>query len=466
MSAQFYHLLYSRSKGIDYRWILVPPFLSSNALRPLRDIFVNMIDYYRYWKEQLPPLFGVKLPLGYVLVQFVRTSYKDKDGRVIYSMQGLAVPNQHLREFWYSLPWIIQGQQKHLNPWQYVNFDEDLDKYTEFHDLPPYRVGLDDLIDHFYERTKLPTDLLPLAQKGQIVLSYNEKGFNQLLEYIASPVVPLIQFAFGCSLQIQSRLTSYPIIAPLDTSAPPTGKALPEKNSGHSQAASKPQLEVSGATPILPPPSITEAKSETPTKTDQSDSEAPRLPDSKKESTETQSLPNQANQLLSTQTSSLEENTQISLHSDQSSPTPSNRIEDLTEKPAAGPTHPTRQQLSAYQGTKVEQGSNVLAKSSDFEAGSDADLCVTKLVIEKRGLIRRRGNIRIVAEIQSGFGPRVIAYEDLNYPPDQYELLKTIPTPESNEALKKIKIKLRNFGWQEIPQRSEYWWFCRFQRKK
>ena len=178
---KYYHFLYSRTIGRDYRWIVVPPFLSANALRILNEIYDDIEDHRKIINRVYPPLFCLKLPAGYILAQFIQTEFNDKDNRMIYSMQGLAVPNKNGREFWYCLPWLVINQNEVLNPWKYYPFEWLLDEYEQ-KPSDPLELSLDNVANEYEVLQPLKDELLNTRiQNEQLVLEYNENGYAKLI---------------------------------------------------------------------------------------------------------------------------------------------------------------------------------------------------------------------------------------------------------------------------------------------
>ncbi len=219
MNFNAYPLLYSRSRGKDYRWMLVPPFVTQNdllLLNKIYDSFDNHKESAAIEKSGVPVIFYLRLSESSVIAQCEKTGFKDKEGRAIYSLQGLAVHQTEGRDFWYSLPFLIIRSKKYIDSWQYISFNvadvvsksESKSREIRLSDLER---GLTKVIKGIPGNKSLP------LESEQIQLPYDKNGLIELLGYLMSPRVSALNFAFGFSNDILSRVSDFKIFAPIKT---------------------------------------------------------------------------------------------------------------------------------------------------------------------------------------------------------------------------------------------------------
>lgn len=208
---RYTQFLYSRSLSKDYRWILIPPTISHEKLRLCLKIF-EWFDVHRTNKvireSKIPTLYCLNFSGVITLFTCGLSSYRDKYGREIYSLQGIAVDAIYQRHFWFLLPWLITQHLKILDVWNNIGFDnaDQLDG-AKSHTLE-WRPSLPDLT--------LPNEFkYPLAtpwdkRENDIVdLEFSVTGFRKLLSYFSSTSTPTFEFAFGATKDL---LISFPSI--------------------------------------------------------------------------------------------------------------------------------------------------------------------------------------------------------------------------------------------------------------
>ena len=199
----YQELLYSRSLSKDYRWMIVPPKVSSESLKALNQLY-NLYDKYKNAFSNPPvlPLYCLNHPEMTFLVSCGLSNHKDKDGRDIYFLQGIGVPHEYRRHFWFILPWILANYDNEdlLNPWRKIDF-YDADDLVH-HSSADYFFKLDQLNEPLAELTKTqkytPEKLLINEPK---YISFDKNGLKEL-SHILSSHHDCMDFAFGATKEM------------------------------------------------------------------------------------------------------------------------------------------------------------------------------------------------------------------------------------------------------------------------
>lgn len=199
----YHELLYSRSLSKDYRWMIIPPKVSSESLKALNQLY-NLYDQYKhaFEKSTVLPLYCLNHPEMTFLVSCGLSNHKDKDGRDIYCLQGISVAHEYRRHFWFILPWILANYDSEglLNTWKNIDFsgaDDILRRTSEDHSFK-----LDQLDESLAKLTQTPKsscERLPVHEPTNI--SFDKDGLKAL-SHLLSSYHACIDFAFGATPEI------------------------------------------------------------------------------------------------------------------------------------------------------------------------------------------------------------------------------------------------------------------------
>lgn len=213
-----HYLLYSRSITKDYRWMLVPPGISTNDLKLLRELFYVYDDIKEkniIKDSRFPPLFGLNLSSAAVLITLIQTEHQDAYSRPIFCLQGIAIPHPYKKDFSSVIQYLLEDYKNILDAWQDIDL-RDADQLRNAH--------LDRLIivDELQETVSQTLSMLKQEDhldflSGQTVLSCDDVGFEELIRYAVSPNIPIFNFAFAVATQMLHVLSSIKlnVIAPL-----------------------------------------------------------------------------------------------------------------------------------------------------------------------------------------------------------------------------------------------------------
>ena len=209
---KYYPLLYSRSFEKDYRWMLIGPDMDLefySKLKIINDHFDQIKEKINIDENNIPPLYFLVFQKYSVLLQNIKSNHTDKFGRAIYALQGIYVPNEYLRDFWYLIPWIIDSK-KFINIWDNINFEtaDELSMNTE---------SIIELDLEIKFNNKFLNNLLlqPFRKIDEfpIYLPYSNIGYSVLLEFLLSPMIPITEFCYGISKECFNEINNINIVA-------------------------------------------------------------------------------------------------------------------------------------------------------------------------------------------------------------------------------------------------------------
>lgn len=210
----YHELLYSRSLTKDYRWMILPPKVSWESLKVLNQLY-NLYDKHKgtFSKSCIQPLYCFNHPEATFLVSCGLSDHKDKDGRNIYSLQGISVSNKYKRHFWFILPWILDNfDSEHLlNTWRKLDFSS-ADEVVR-HLSGEYPLKIDQLTESLAELAKTQKfvpENIPVNR--QTFISYDKEGLKDLSHLISSTYHDCMDFAFGATSEM-IRAFNFKIIA-------------------------------------------------------------------------------------------------------------------------------------------------------------------------------------------------------------------------------------------------------------
>lgn len=219
----YQELLYSRSLSKDYRWMIIPSKISPEGLNALNQLY-NLYDKYKYAfeKSSVLPLYCLNHTDATFLVSCGLSNHKDKDGRDIYCLQGISVPQEYRRHFWFIIPWILANYEGKglLNTWKNIDFsgaDDIVRRASE-----DYALKLDLLDESLAKLTQTPgtSDKLPVNEPAYI--PFDKSGLKELSHLLLS-YNDCMDFAFGATPEIIKKF-NFRIIAK-------AGHRLKRKNS-------------------------------------------------------------------------------------------------------------------------------------------------------------------------------------------------------------------------------------------
>lgn len=210
------YLLYSKSLVADYRWLLIPESASSDEMIVLNNIF-DAYDNYKASKtitdSTVKPIFCVSLTNIVALCYCDKTKYQDRFSRDIYCLQGIAVTHKQKKEFSGVLQYILDHYESVLNIWSFIDFKQ-ADETV--------KAQISGKIDLELLKKNMSKDLEQIQNESHIefpmsrvTLSFSKDGFQDLLRYVASSKVPLLDFAFGADPKITTKFNRYKIWAPI-----------------------------------------------------------------------------------------------------------------------------------------------------------------------------------------------------------------------------------------------------------
>lgn len=195
----YQELLYSRSLSKDYRWMIIPSKVSPESLKALNQLY-NLYDKHKntFSKASVLSLYCLNHSDMTFLVSCGLSNHKDKDGRDIYSLQGMCVTQEYKRHLWFILPWILANYNTRdtLNIWRNIDFSQadDIVRRTSGDCL----FKPEQLDESLAELTKT---LKPTPEKLSIheptYISFNKEGLKELSHLLATAYHECIDFAFG-----------------------------------------------------------------------------------------------------------------------------------------------------------------------------------------------------------------------------------------------------------------------------
>ena len=203
---KLYKILYSRSLSKDYRWMLIPPRVSTGDLRILRDIY----EEYDAFKESemlqsLHPVYCINVSEFSALFTCTTSKQEDQFGREIYALEGLLVYPEYRRHFWFILPWLLVNRDNVLSVWREL----DVREADNLRNSVSPVISLDILMNGSQFGELKSGIVQNLDSKGYDreniqVVEYSHAGLDELTRIVWSPFVPLLDFAFGASPKIAS----------------------------------------------------------------------------------------------------------------------------------------------------------------------------------------------------------------------------------------------------------------------
>lgn len=205
------HLMYSRSRTKDYRWMMIAPELTDQGSLAIFE------QLYSQWREVLatrpidttfPLVAGLKLPEKpvYCLVTFVETAYKDIHARPVQSLHGVCINIADAPDAHCILPWFLSDPD-HFDPWPQVNYGG-ADALSG--DVRELRVDLEQY------SSKGNTQSLGISNQKRFI-PYTDSGRNSLLATLENYSTFNINFVFGGSpiMDVEEQVFDFNIFAPL-----------------------------------------------------------------------------------------------------------------------------------------------------------------------------------------------------------------------------------------------------------
>jgi hypothetical protein len=211
---RYTQFLYSRSLSKDYRWILIPPSISYEKLKLCLKMF-EWFDIHRTHKvlreSKIPTLYCLNFSGVMTLFTCGLSSYRDKYGREISFLQGIAVEATYQRHFWFLLPWLMTQYLSIIDTWNYISFKnaDQFDGLTS--NTLEWKPSLPDLTlssEYKYSATSSSNE----REKGIIKLDFSATGFRKLLSYVSSTAIPTPEFAFGATNDILIHFPTIKVI--------------------------------------------------------------------------------------------------------------------------------------------------------------------------------------------------------------------------------------------------------------
>lgn len=210
----YQELLYSRSLSKDYRWMIVPQKVSPESLKVLHQLY-NLYNKHKtaFSKSSVSPLYCLNHSEATFLVSCGLSRHKDKDGRDIYRLQGISVPHEYRRHFWFILPWILADfdSRNLLNAWKNIDFssaDDIVHRASE-----DYFFKLDQLDESLAELTKTPASFPEkLSSHEPKYISFDKNGLKELSHLIGTLYHNCMDFAFGATPEMAKNF-NFRIIA-------------------------------------------------------------------------------------------------------------------------------------------------------------------------------------------------------------------------------------------------------------
>lgn len=196
-------LLYSRSLSKDYRWMIVPSKVSLESLKALNQLY-NLYDQckHAFGKSSVLPLYCLNHPEATFLVSCGLSNHKDKDGRNIYCLQGISIPHEYRRHFWFILPWILAHYDGEglLNTWRKTDFSGADDIVCRTSENYSFKLDpLDESLAELMKTPKSPAGKLFIHEPTYI--AFDTVGLKEL-SHILSSYHDCIDFAFGATREM------------------------------------------------------------------------------------------------------------------------------------------------------------------------------------------------------------------------------------------------------------------------
>lgn len=216
---KYQELLYSRSLSKDYRWMIVPPKISSDSLKLLNQLY-NLYDKYKnaFCKSPVLPLYCLNHLQTTFLVSCGLSNHKDKDGRNIYHLQGISIPPEYRRHFWFILPWILANYdgENLLNTWRKVDFPAADDIVRRASEDCFFKLDLlDKSLAELIKTSKFTLERFEeLSIREPVYIPFDKNGLKELAHVIVSSDYGCVNFAFGATSEM-IRAFDFKIIAKL-----------------------------------------------------------------------------------------------------------------------------------------------------------------------------------------------------------------------------------------------------------
>ena len=156
------------------------------------------------------PIFGINTPTLSALVTCLRSPFIDMYSRPTYCMQGIAVGHQDKKDWVSALAYLLPRYKTMTDVWREVDVDraDDLEKYALSREI-----SLDALRGTESSTFKSAlTEPYPIYESEPVHITFDDSGFEELVRYIASPHVPLVDFVFGATDEMLLLLQSANVI--------------------------------------------------------------------------------------------------------------------------------------------------------------------------------------------------------------------------------------------------------------
>lgn len=214
---QYYHLLYSRTRTRDYRWIRYPTIADKADQASLDRLFASYFNCRRAGRlthAAVPPIYFVRLSTIAALVTCGLTEFTDRYQRPIYALQGICVETVDTRHLWFALPLLLNELEDRLQIWPKLSFEAENAKIPQpmtSHSL--HLNEIDSVISYLaalHQSAIEPTTLV-----YPILLPFDGRGLDDLMRYCASPSLPAGDILFGAAPEMERAFPRPMIKAPI-----------------------------------------------------------------------------------------------------------------------------------------------------------------------------------------------------------------------------------------------------------
>lgn len=215
---KYQELLFSRSSSKDYRWMIIPDYLTDRDLTVIQTTLwsdeirgkLREVRHLGLW-----PTFCMQLSEITILMQLTRTLHRDRFGRSIAALQGICVNNSYALYLRFALSWLLINQTQYLDVWYDLNYDEADDLEKRHSKTYLFDMGL---LNHSPQELGEENTIEKNSLQNITGLRFDKESLNT----IAKSLLPTqtnqlnpIQIAFGCIKSDNYKFRSFDIIVNL-----------------------------------------------------------------------------------------------------------------------------------------------------------------------------------------------------------------------------------------------------------
>lgn len=209
------YVLFSRTLTKDYRWMITPQGAAVEDLARLKTLFGHYSDVRSVQgvlQSSVPVMFCLSLSQIIALVVMKRTDHVDAGGRDIFCLQGITTRYENARTFRFLLPFLVQEHASVLDAWRNLDFHSaNRLEYDESAQID-IDVRLGEQFNDVNLNRSRPSRFERFDNRPR-EFAFSQDGLHQLISFLSSPYVPLVDFGFGVTSQMLQDLGSISVFS-------------------------------------------------------------------------------------------------------------------------------------------------------------------------------------------------------------------------------------------------------------